>query len=263
MRWVLGLVGTRVDGQTVGVDIMEFSRRDCLEDIANLGLTLAEGKQLLARVRQEVVAAQVGNHAVLRPACRTCNGRCHVKDWRLHRIATLFGEVRVRLPPFLCGECGHTETGVNWPSHCRATPAVDQLHAHLSALMTYRVAADVLLHLLPIDAGKSHETLRSHTLRVGEQLGDAAADQPATAAAAITLSLDSTFVRSREEGERHLEVRVGNVETVAGGRQVFAAVAKTDTDIAELIRREMATVGQTDKTEVPHLLIVVPVCGVF
>ena len=60
MRWVLGLVGTRVDGQTVGVDIMEFNRPDCLEDIANLGLTLAEGKQLLARVQQEVVAAEVG-----------------------------------------------------------------------------------------------------------------------------------------------------------------------------------------------------------
>ena len=64
-----------------------------------------------------------------------------------------------------------------------------------------------------------------------------------TAAAAITISLDSTFIRSREEGERHLEVRVGNVETVDGGRQVFAAVAKTDTDIAALIRREPGNRG--------------------
>ena len=119
--------------------------------------------------------------------------------------------------------------------------------------MSYRIAADVLVHLLPIDAGKSPETLRSHTLQIGEQLGDAAADQPGTTAAtaaAITLSLDLTFVRSREEGERHLEVRVGNVETTAGGRQVFAAVAKADTDIAGLIRRDLATVGQTDGTEV-------------
>ena len=80
--------------------------------------------------------------------------------------------------------------------------------------MSYRVAADVLQHLLPIDAGRSPETLRHHTLRIGEQLGAATADQPTTAAAAaITVSVDSTFIRSREEGERHLEVRVGNVET--------------------------------------------------
>ena len=61
------------------------------------------------------------------------------------------------------------------------TPELDQLQARLSALMTYRVAADVLAHLLPIDAGKIPETLRSHTLRVSEQLSDAASDQPAAA----------------------------------------------------------------------------------
>jgi hypothetical protein len=116
--------------------------------------------------------------------------------------------------------------------------------------MTYRVAAEVLRHLLPIDAGKSPETLRSHTLQVGEQLGDAAVDKPPAAAAAITLTLDSTFIRGCEEGERHLEVRVGNVETAGGGRQVFGAVTRADTDITALIRRTIETVGRDDDTEV-------------
>ena len=250
MRWVLRLVRTGVDGQSLSVDVMEFIRPDGLVDIAKLGLTLAEGKQLLAQVQQEVVAAQADNHATLRPNCRSCGRRCPVKDWRPHRIATLFGEVRVRLPRFLCAGCGRTETGVGWPSPCRSTPELDQLQARLSALMTYRVAADVLAHLLPIDAGKIAETLRSHTLRVGEQLSDAASVQPAAAVAAITVSLNSTFIRSHKEGERHLEVRVGNVETAGGGRQVFGAVAKADTDISALIRRNLETVGRTADTEV-------------
>ena len=42
--------------------------------------------------------------------------------------------------------------------------------------MSYRVAADVLQHLLPIDAGRSPEILCHHTLRIGEQLGAATAD---------------------------------------------------------------------------------------
>jgi hypothetical protein len=93
-------------------------------------------------------------------------------------------------------------------------------------------ACSRLQHLLPVDAGRSPETLRHHTLRIGERLGTATSDQPTTvAAAAITVSMDSTFIRSREEGERHLEVRVGNVETASGGRQVFGAVAKADTDL--------------------------------
>jgi hypothetical protein len=161
------------------------------------------------------------------------------------------GEVTVRLPRFLCTACNRTETGVGWPSRCRSTPELDQLQAHLSALLSYRFAAGVLQHLLPIDAGRSPETLRNHTLRIGEQLGTATADQPTpAAAAAITVSVDSTFIRSREEGERHLEVRVGNVETASGGRQMFGAVAKADTDISALIRQSFRAVGRTDNTEV-------------
>jgi hypothetical protein len=74
-----------------------------------------------------------------------------VKDWKPRRIATLFGEVRVPLRRFLCAGCGRTETGVRWPSHCRSTPELDQLQARLSALMPYRVAADLLVHVLPVD----------------------------------------------------------------------------------------------------------------
>src|SRR5271166_7161796 len=74
--------------------------------------------------------------------------------------------------------------------------------------------------------------------------------QPPAAAAAITISLDSTFIRSRDDGERHLEVRVGNVETVDGGRQVFGAVTRAETDITALIQGTLETVGRTDTTEV-------------
>ena len=81
--------------------------------------------------------------------------------------------------------------------------------------------------------------MRNHTLRIGAQLGSATSDQPTTVAAVITVSVDSTYIRSREEGERHMEVRVGNVETASGGRQVFGAVAKADTDISMLIQQSM------------------------
>ena len=64
------------------------------------------------------------------------------------------------------------------------------------------------------------------------------------------MSLDSTFIRSCEDGERHFEVRVGNVETPTGGRQVFGAVVRADTDIDGLIRRKLDAVGRTKDTAV-------------
>lgn len=190
MEWTLRLVGTGFDCQSRSFELMAISRPDGFGDIADLGITLSEAKRLLVRVQQRVVADQVTAHSAFRPDCQSCGGPCHVKDWRPHRIATLFGAVRLKLPRLLCAGCGCGKTGVSWPSHCRSSPELNQLQARLSALMPDRVAAELLQYLLPIDAGRSPETMRSHTLQIGQQLGDAVAAQAPAAAATVTLSLD-------------------------------------------------------------------------
>ena len=249
MAWILRLVQTGAEGEDPGTDLMEISRPDGLGDIADLGLTLSEAKQLLANVQREIAAAQARDHVVRRPDCPSCDAVCHVKDYREHAVATLFGLVTMKLPRFRCARCGRIETCIGWPPHCRSTPELDRLRAHLSALMAYRVAADLLEQMFPIDAGTDPETLRRHTLRVGEAVADRAAIRSETSAVAITVTLDSTFIRSSEDGERHLEVRVGNVETKSGARQVFGAVVKTDTDVKVLICRSLDAIGRTEGTE--------------
>jgi hypothetical protein len=248
VAWVLRLVKIEADGEGQVTDVMAIERPGDLADIADLGLTLAETKRLLAGLQQEIVAAQVRDHAVRRPACSRCGGTCRVKDYQDHVVATLFGQVTVRLPRFRCGACGGNETGIDWPSHCRSTPELGRLQAHLSALLTYRTAADLLAQMFPLDAAKHPETLRRQTLKTGAALAECAALQPETPASAVVVTLDSTFIRSCEDGERHLEVRVGNVETKTGGRQVFGAVAKADTAIEGLIGRELDAVGRTEDT---------------
>ena len=116
--------------------------------------------------------------------------------------------------------------------------------------MPFRVAADVLTHLLPVDVGMSPETLRAHTLKTGAQLCDIPMAKPVAPATSITVTTDSTFIRSCEKGNPHLEVCVGNVETSDGGRQVFGAVARSDADIAVQIRRSLEAVGRTGATKV-------------
>ena len=65
----------------------------------------------------------------------------------------------------------------------------------------------------------------------------------------INLSLDSTFIRSCHEDERHLEVRVGNAEaSKSSDRQVFGAIANAGTDIVALLRRALDTLGRTSDT---------------
>ena len=95
---------------------------------------------------------------------------------------------------------------------------------------------------------KHPETLRRHSLKAGAAHAECAAIQPETPASAVVVTLDLTSIRSCEDGERHLEVRVGNVETKAGGRQVFGAVTKANTAIEGLIGHELDAVGRTEDT---------------
>ena len=65
-----------------------------------------------------------------------------------------------------------------------------------------------------------------HPLKAGAALADRAAIRPPAVTPAITVTVDATFIRSREDEERHFEVRVGNVETKAGGVRSSAASRK-------------------------------------
>ena len=118
MRLVLRLVETEIEGVTRSVDVLEIDRPGNLGDLGDLGLSPVDGKQLVAQVQQAVVATQSRDHAARRPTYRLCATPCQVKDYRLHQIATVFGQVTVRLPRFRCVRCGRMEIGVDWPSHC-------------------------------------------------------------------------------------------------------------------------------------------------
>ena len=179
MAWVLRLVEIGAEGEGRCADVVEISRPDGLVDIADLGLTLAEAKLVLAGIQREIVAAQTRDHAIRRPGCRRCEGVCRVKDYRQHAIATLFGQVAVRLPRFRCAGCGTTGTGVQWPPYARSTPELDRLRAQLSALLTYQTAAALLGQMFPVDAGQNPETLRRHTFKVAKTLSmTSAAEAP-------------------------------------------------------------------------------------
>jgi hypothetical protein len=80
VAWILRLVKIGTEGEARGRDVMEIERPDDFADIAELGLTLSETKRLLATLQQEIVAAQVRDHAVRRPTSSRCGGGCRVKD---------------------------------------------------------------------------------------------------------------------------------------------------------------------------------------
>ena len=97
MAWIVKLVSIGAEGEEHSTDVVRIARPDTLADLGTLGLSLAEGKQILAGVQREIVAAQARLHAIRRPECRGCGASCRVKDYRQHAIATLFGQGIVKI----------------------------------------------------------------------------------------------------------------------------------------------------------------------
>jgi hypothetical protein len=77
MRWVLRLIATEGDARCLSTDLIDICRPEGLGDIADLGLTLPEAKQLLASVQRAVIAAQADSHRLQRPgSVRFCADGC-------------------------------------------------------------------------------------------------------------------------------------------------------------------------------------------
>ena len=249
MAWIVKLVSIGAAGDERSTEVMRIARPDDLTDLATLGLTLAESKQLLAGVQQELVAAQARLHAARRPACRSCSTTCRVKDYRQHAIATLFGRVAVRLPRYCCVGCGVTGAGLGWPSHIRSTPELDRLRAQLAALMPYRTAAEVLGQVFPVDAGADPETLRRHTFKIAEALpAQVTMKPPPTGAEAIVVTLDFDLhseLRGRPAAPGGPDRQCRDGERRAAG---LRRRGENRHGLADLIRRSLDAVGRTEST---------------
>ena len=64
MAWIVKLVSIGAEGEEHSTDIMRIAKPGDLTDLASLGLTLAEGKRLLAGVQQEIVAGQASDDEI-------------------------------------------------------------------------------------------------------------------------------------------------------------------------------------------------------
>src|SRR5450756_1645169 len=95
MRWT---VSVRREGEEDGLPLATFTRPIDGATVADFGLSLEEGRQLLRDLQQAVVQSQIDAYDSARRRCRHCGAYRLIKDWRKRVVATTLGEVRVRVP---------------------------------------------------------------------------------------------------------------------------------------------------------------------
>src|SRR5262245_32379472 len=90
------LVSVAEDGSESTEDLLVLSKEH--ERLEQLGLTLAEGKQLLREVQRRVVEQQAVAYLATHMACPTCGRRRSIKDHKTLSVRTLFGKLSLDNP---------------------------------------------------------------------------------------------------------------------------------------------------------------------
>jgi hypothetical protein len=214
--------GTAGDAAEVAVFEKQTERPE------DLGLSIAEGKALLAAVQQRMVDAQVASWMEQHRCCEECGQRRYSKGSHGVVFLTLYGDVRIVSPRLHRCPCKSTN-GPATVSPLRAlipdyvAPERLYLEARWASLVPYAAAAGLLADILPVTSGANATTLREHVLRVAERVETELAEEqpcfidgcPADWAVLpipegrIVVGLDGGYVRNWQDRKTNFEVIVG------------------------------------------------------
>ena len=229
-----------------------------------LGLTLDDGKMVLAGVQRHLVEARVAEYSALRRRCSHCQSFRPLKDTRARRLNSLFGTVEVPAPRFKPCRCAIRERSTLSPASelmpDRCTPEYERTLAKLGAWLPYRRARRFLSEFFPIgDDPPWQETIRRRTTKVGaglerETLSRAKTPRPVPPAETMTVSIDAGHVRAvRGHQGRTFEVMAAQVSNDDGKLVLFSGVPGDADRQRTQLNGVVTGLGMTEATEVTIL----------
>lgn len=205
-----------------------------------LGLSLAEGKALLASAQQYLVRAQCAGIADAHAHCEVCGARLRAKDRLERQIRTVFGRVTVDSLRVRHCRCASKRPGASFcplnsvvPS-C-ITPELEYLQVKWAAHLSFASATALLGEVLPIADSVSVTGMKRRVRAVGAAL-DRAAEASAGSGRDIVhqdsgqlsaLAVDSAWLKHcdppRRQG-RHVNLVAGRACFEGGRTRVYAYV---------------------------------------
>ena len=249
--WRVKLVAELRPGVITETEVARIER-DEQAGLADLGLRLAETKQLTAALQAQIVPAQVAAAGECRRCCSSCGHKLASKGHYPVTFRSLFGDVPVRVRRLLVCPCqGPVEVksfGVLDLGHDAVAPELAYITARYAALAPFGKVAVLLSELLPISGAQNAGTVRNRARRVGETVVHQRATETTETATPsggpVVVGLDGGYVRSRHrQEERHFEVIAGKVIGADGTQHRFAFARNGHAASVEAFAQALAAAG--------------------
>ena len=238
MQWVVKIEAKTGWGEVETIEVGKIERRVVGLTAEEIGLTLAEGKDLLAELARSVLQTQMEEFATCARVCTECLKLRRLRDSRTRKIQTLFGTITVDAPRISVCPCRNDWDFVDLsqsplahllPDRC--TPELRRLQTEMSARHSYREAARLLATLLPCGP-INHATMRNRMHRIAADLEQMAPPQPTLEpqgdpASEILVLIDGAHIRAAYgDQSRHVDVTVGKIEVMGKPPRRFALAPK-------------------------------------
>src|ERR1039457_325194 len=260
MKWTIKLVFEAVPGSPVEHEVGMIERAEQISP-ASVGLTIAEGKALLASLQEQIVTAQVQQHVANIKPCRRCGKSFRTKGYYHSTLRSVYGSVDMRIRRLSACACSGSlaqSFSTLFTNKSPITPELRYLTAKMAALLPFRKAADFLGELLPLSAQSTASTVRNRTMKVGKRL-EKAAKALATPASKdpckeLIVGFDGGYVRNRHQRpERNFEVIAGKALDSDGHATRFAFVRNGGSDAVSAIGLALQHRGANEATSVTVL----------
>lgn len=233
-----------IEGETSAEEIAVFDKG--FNQIEEIGLSLAEAKDLLSRFQRRVVEVQAARFVAERRECQSCGRRLRAKGRYPISFRTPFGNVEIESPRFYVCPCRPANSKTFSPLTMlfsdHVAPELLYLETKWASLVSYGVTADLLKEVLPIDTKSNAATIRNHLHKIAARseadLGDecisfidgcpAQWKQLPVPEGPIVVGIDGGFVRDRDDRKNHFEVVVGKSVPQDRADRYFGLVQSLD-----------------------------------
>ena len=185
------IIEARLEGDAGTADtpvmLAAIERED--HNLTDFGLSLAEGRQLLAAAQSALATRQAATWLRAQTSCPRCRLPLRHKDSRRIFVRTVFGKVAVASPRLWSCPCaGAAPRSVSLLSRAlarRVTPELEYLQVKWAAHLSFATATALLKEVLPVQDSVSASGAKDRIRAVGKALDARIEQEIATNAARL------------------------------------------------------------------------------